>query len=291
MLLVVVDQPGIGRGRQHEVDRLRGIEHPGIAVEHQRRRLSPKHTEVVDALGGVADVPAEELRRLADGPARLPVLVAEVLGRDGLPGKIEIVVSRAPGGARSPRKDDAPEPGIGRTWHACAEGEQLANRARRKPPVQVRRGVPRHGLALRLPELNDVREQSLRVVHRRLRFGEHAVERRHVTARSPHAERVGFDERRPRAGKRIPDEVAGRAIAPQEDFRELWHELPEIRMQPVHVLRPLALGKVGFRPRELEIDLTVEGGLRAHGYRVRRRCHRTFARYDPRPWQRSPPMR
>jgi hypothetical protein len=32
------------------------------------------------------------------------------------------------------------------------------------------------------------------------------------------------------------------------------------------VLRPLALGKVSFRPRELEVDLPVEGGLRAHGY-------------------------
>jgi hypothetical protein len=36
-------------------------------------------------------------------------------------------------------------------------------------------------------------------------------------------------------------------------------------MQPVHVLRPLALGQVGFRPGELEIDLAVESGLRAHG--------------------------
>ena len=208
MLLVVVDQPGIGRGREHEVDRLRGIEHPGIAVEHQRRGLSPNHTEVVDALGSVADVPAEELRRLTDRPARFPVLVAEVLGRDWLPGKVEIVVSRAPGRARSPRKDDTPEPGIGRTWHACAEGQQLTNRARGEPPVQVRRGLPRHGLALNLPKVNDVRKQSLRVIHRSLRCGEHAVERRHVTACSPHAERVGFDERRPRAGKRIPDEVA-----------------------------------------------------------------------------------
>lgn len=157
MLLVVVDQPGIGRGRQDEVDLLGRVEHPGVAMEDQRRRFSPKLSELVDALSGVADVPAQELRRLTDGPARLPVLVTEVLGRDGLPGKVEIVVSRAPGRARRPGEDDAPEPWIGRTSHSRAEGEQLADRARGKPPVQVRRGAPPHGLSLGLPEVNDVR--------------------------------------------------------------------------------------------------------------------------------------
>ena len=102
MLLVVVDQARIRRRGQHEIDLFRRIEHPGVAVEDERRRLRPQLCELVDALGRVAHVAAQELRRFADGSACLPVLVAEVLQPHGLPREVEIVVSRAPGRARCP---------------------------------------------------------------------------------------------------------------------------------------------------------------------------------------------
>ena len=64
---------------------------------------------------------------------------------------------------------------------------------------------------------------------------------------------------------------------PQDDHQVTWqqyldelrNELPEVRVQPVNVLRPLALGQVAFGPGEVEVDieLAVE--------RVLRRSHRS----------------
>src|SRR5262245_42025941 len=52
----------------------------------------------------------------------------------------------------------------------------------------------------------------------------------------------------------------------EQRLDELRDELPEVWVQPVDVLRPLALGQVALRPGEIEVELAVESVLR--------RCHR-----------------
>ena len=56
----------------------------------------------------------------------------------------------------------------------------------------------------------------------------------------------------------------GMPVTAEEDLDELRHVLPEIRMQPVDVLRPLPFGKLRLGPRQLEVDLVVERSLSPH---------------------------
>ena len=51
-------------------------------------------------------------------------------------------------------------------------------------------------------------------------------------------------------------------MALEQRLDELRHELPEVRVQPVDVLRPLPLGQVALRPGKVEIELAVQGVLR-----------------------------
>ena len=100
-----------------------------------------------------------------------------------------------------------------------------------------------------------------------------AVERGNVDAgRVPPAlERL--DERRPRACERIEDVLRAREMPLEQRLDELRHELPEVRVEPVDVLRPLPLGQVALGPGEVEVQLTVERFLRRSHATVRReRC-------------------
>jgi hypothetical protein len=119
-------------------------------------------------------------------------------------------------------------------------------------------------LQRRIPEQSGVGEQGLALVLGGLHPREEAVEGGDVAARSGRAERVRLDERRARACERVPDEAPGASVAPEEDLDELGHVLPQVRMEPVDVLRPLPFWELGLGPRELEVDLVVESGLRAH---------------------------
>ena len=71
-----------------------------------------------------------------------------------------------------------------------------------------------------------------------------------------------LDERRARAGERVEHAAAARDVAAQQLLDELRDELPEVRMQAVDVLRPLALRQLALGPRELDVELGVEGVLR-----------------------------
>src|SRR6185436_1769047 len=115
-----------------------------------------------------------------------------------------------------------------------------------------------------------VGEQRGRVVDTCLRAHEEAIESRDVTAGRARTESVRLDERRPGSGEGIPDELAGRGVAKEEDLGELRDELAQVRMHPVDVLRSLALGELCLRPGELEVDLLVEGRLCAHRRELRR---------------------
>jgi hypothetical protein len=92
-----------------------------------------------------------------------------------------------------------------------------------------------------------------------------------LKAATVHAARVEpaferLDERRPRPRERVEDPAARPEVPREQRLDELRDELPEVRMEPVDVLRPLALREVALRPRELEVDVAVERFLRrSHG--------------------------
>src|SRR5206468_12024924 len=129
------------------------------------------------------------------------------------------------------------------------EGQELRHRARREPTAQVRAPPGRLHPLLALGEEDDVGEERRRVVDAGLRALEQTIESGDITAGGARAEGVRLDERRARAGERIPDELARRRVALEEDLGELGDELAEIRMEPVDVLRPLPLGQLLFGPR------------------------------------------
>ena len=79
-------------------------------------------------------------------------------------------------------------------------------------------------------------------------------------------ERVGLDERRPRSRERVVDDGSGREAAAKQRLGQLRHELAQVRVQAVDVLRPQPLRQVALRPRELVVDLGVERRLRAAGH-------------------------
>src|SRR5439155_26001886 len=62
--------------------------------------------------------------------------------------------------------------------------------------------------------------------------------------------------------ERIEEAVAGREVAVEQNFHELRDELAVVRVEPVDVLRPLALGQLGLRPREVEVQRRVQLVLR-----------------------------
>ena len=56
--------------------------------------------------------------------------------------------------------------------------------------------------------------------------------------------------------------LRAREVPLEERLDELGHELAEVRVQPVDVLRPLAFGQIALRPGEIQVQLAVENVLR-----------------------------
>src|SRR6266545_3252404 len=288
VLLVVVDEAWIRRRGQHEVDGSRRIELPSVAVQDGHRLRRAHVGELLHALDGVADVAFEELLRLADRPADATVLVAEVLLLDGLGREIEVVVTGEPCGARRAGEDHLPELGVLRSCDSLAKSGELGDRAVREPALQVGGAGRRLGGRLRSREADDVDQKRAGLVRGRLDPHQQAVEGGHVAAGRAGTEGVRLDKRRARPSERIPHEVPGPGMPAEEDFGELGHELSQVWMEAVHVLRPLTLGQLLLRPRELEVDFLVEGGLCLHRPSVRRFPARTFSRMISPAWPRPP---
>ena len=68
----------------------------------------------------------------------------------------------------------------------------------------------------------------------------------------------------PEPGERIEDTATRRHVPAEQLLDELRDVLAEIWMEAVNVLRPIALGQVALRPREVEIQAGVELLLRRH---------------------------
>ena len=280
MLLVVVDQPRVGRRGDDAVVRAAEIELAGVAVQDRGSRTTRAHArEVADPRERVQGVAAQEVLGALDGTARLAVLVAPVLLDLGLAREVEVEVRRPAGRPGGAREHDAHHVRVLVVVDQRAVEDELCGGLRCEPAVDVgvrpRRAHPVEGLepAERVAQLVLEREQ---VVLGRLDAHEQAVEGGHV-----HAGRVAtalerLDERRPRACERIEDVLRPRQMPVDQRLDELRHELPEVRVQPVDVLRALPLGQVALRPGEIPVDveLAVE--------RVLRRSHRSTGFYGPR---------
>ncbi len=130
----------------------------------------------------------------------------------------------------------------------CAHERARAPRPRNEPGERVQ-----------LAQLLLEREQ---VVARGLHAHEQRVERGDVHPGRVVARLERLHERRARAGERVEHAPAARHEAAEQHLDELRDELAEVRVEPVHVLRPHALGQVALGPREGEVDLAVEGLLR-----------------------------
>ena len=61
--------------------------------------------------------------------------------------------------------------------------------------------------------------------------------------------------------KRIEHVLARDEVAAKQDLYELRDELAEVGMQPVDVLRPLPLRELVLRPREIQLEISVESIL------------------------------
>ena len=198
------------------------------------------------------------------GPAGAAVLVAGVGPAHGRPRHVEVVMGGEPGGPGRAGGDDRERLGLGRAGDGAAEPGEVAKGGRRVParePLRPRR-IGRRG-GERALEVALERDQ---VVGLDLHPHQEAVERRHVGADRVDPERVRLDERRPRSGERVVDDGAGREAAAKQRLGQLRHELAEIGVQAMDVLRPQALRQVALRPRELVVDLGVERRLRAAGH-------------------------
>ena len=267
MLLVVVDQAGVRRRSDDAVVRPPELELTRVAMEHDRRPLRIAHVrEVLDPRCGVEQVAGQELVRALDRPAHPAMLVAPVLARLRRARKVEVEVGRQPSRARRASEHD-PQHVLARVLRdQRAEVEQLRRCLRREPLAAkpVGRSVD---AASRSPTSRTSASSDVEVVLAGLDRDQERVERCDIDADGVVAGLEGLHERRPRAGEGVEHASARTHVALEQRLDQLRHELAEVRVQPVDVLRPLALGELLLRPREREVDVAVELRLReGHGY-------------------------
>ena len=232
--------------------RIVGLRRP---VADARERLDPRER--------VERVSADEVLGALDRAALALVLEAPVRADLRLLREVEVEVRRQ---ARRPRRAGQHDPedvGVLVVADQRAEGEQLGGRLRREPLADVATSgawhldVSRRDKASRisLSRTNSLYRAVLTPTSRQLKAATSTP-----TAAVAALERL--DERRPGAGERVEHAPARRHVPREQDLDELRDELAEVRVEPVDVLRPLALGQVALGPRELEVDVRVESILR-----------------------------
>src|SRR6476661_198475 len=262
MLLVVVDQARVRRGGEHAVVAAGQPLLAHVPVDHRGAAATgPDTRELLQARQRVERVTPQELRGRLDGTAFAAMLVTPVGLALRLARKLEVEVGRATCRSRRAGKDYAE--------HVCmfvfvdqrTEAEQLSSRLRREPLADIRGRTFAERLAHARVDRAELLLQHERVVRTGLDVHEQAVEGRDVDAGriEPALERL--HESRPRARERVEHVLAWTEISGEHDLHELRDELAEVRMEPVDVLRPLALREITLGPGERQIDLGIEGFL------------------------------
>ena len=234
------------------------VELAGVSMENDCLWSSRAHArEGADPLERVERITAEEVLRAFDRAARLPVLVAPVLADLRLAREVEVEVGRPPSRSGGAREDDAHHVPVLVVLDQRAVEDELGRGFRRVPRVHegVRPGRPRPveclEAAQRVAQLVLEREQ---VVLGRLDAHQQAVEGGDVDAGRATSALERLDERRAGTCERVEHVPRARQVPLEQRLDELRHELPEVRVQPVDVLRPLPLGQVALRPGEVEVE-------------------------------------
>ena len=265
MLLVVVDQP---RVRRRGEDR---VEAPAERRARARRRAGPPPRARASAPARTpsparacrARSGAGSARASLDRPALAPVLVAPVrrpLGRRaGSRGRS--ASSAAPSARRArarragrprARSRSTSERKASSSAAACGAYQSRTNREL-GPAGRVSSKRSSRASASRSSDssTNGLYSRVLTRISRQLK----------AATSTPHGVVAALErlhERRPRARERVEHAAAAGDIPLEQRLDELRDELAEVRMEPVDVLRPLALGQLALRPRELEVDAAVE---------------------------------
>ena len=216
--------------------------------------LGPDRREGLDPVERVERVAEQEPPRRVDGPALAAVLEAPV--RLELRGarEVEVEVGRPPRRARRARQHDPEHVRRADLLDERAEVEQLLGRRRGVPGAHVARRLTRVAAA-RLERLGlrvgpeQVAPQRVEVVGARLDAHEQRVEAGDVHARRVVARLERLHERRPGACERIEHTATRGHVPVEQHLDELRDELAEVRVEPVHVLRALALGQRGSPTR------------------------------------------
>jgi hypothetical protein len=169
------------------------------------------------------------------------VLVAPVLGELGRPREVEVEVSRSPCRSRGPGEHDAQDVRVEIVVDERAEAEQLACRTRCEPSAYVALGALGARLADPVAGRTELPLEHERVVVACLDLHQQAVEGCNVGSGRVEPGFQRLNERRSRAGERVEDVLVGDEVASDQPFDELRNELAEVRVQPMHVLRPLTL--------------------------------------------------
>ena len=192
--------------------------------------------------------------------------------------EVEVVVRRQARAARRAREHDPLQVG-GRPLAAdeLAIGEQLAERLRREPALQVRRAARSStGASARS------RPSSRASVARRSRSTSSASQRAALPRASSTLKALtsapaawapnAADSTRvvPLPANGSQTTWPGRTCRRRNASTSCGHELPEVRVQRVHVARALVLGQLLLGPRELAVDVAgavepvVDRRLRRH---------------------------
>ena len=215
MLLVVVDQAGIGRRGDHAVVRPAEVDRPGVTVEHARdRALRTRRRERLDPIERVERVAQEEAARRLDRTALAPVLEAPVRLELWRPRELEVEMRRAACRAGRTRQHDAKNVRGSHVIDEAAKVKKLLGGGRGVPRADVGRRAARVATA-RLERLHlgvspeEVAAKGVEVVGAGLDPREQRVESGDVDTRRVVAGFERLDERRPRAGEGVEHATAG----------------------------------------------------------------------------------
>jgi len=221
----------------------RKLDLASVTVDDDRLAPPRPHTrELPDSLERVDRVATQEVLGALDRTADALVLVTPVRLALRTPRQIEIEVCRKPGRARRPREHDSQDIGVLVLVGEGAEAQQLLGCARREPVAHVARRRLARFNRLDLPHrVADLRLQAKQVVVPRLHLHEQAVEGGDIDADGVVAALQPLDDRCARAGERIEHATSRRDGPFEQHLDELGDELPEVRVEPVDVLRALTL--------------------------------------------------
>src|SRR5438067_10642736 len=186
-----------------------------------------------------------------------PVLLVLRLARE-----VEVEMCRPPGRARRASEHYAQYLSSDLVVDERDVAEQLARRLRREPRAHKAARPFARQFADPLASCPQLPLEHKGVVAPGFHLHQQAIEGGDVGAGSIEARLERLHERRPGTRERVEHVLPRREVTAAERLDTLWDALAQVWVQPVDVLRPLALRQLAFGPREVELEVAIEGVLR-----------------------------